>query len=85
MVQFLRRSESRGIVIAWVNSIRITKSINLLLILFGVGVRCDLDIVKLTARVQSIFRKVDGSRYPYMQDLYEIIWKLVWTFIWGIF
>ena len=33
MVRFLRNFENHGIKIAWVNSIRITKSINLLLFL----------------------------------------------------
>ena len=45
MIEFLRKFENRGIKIARVNSILITKSINLqflTLILYGVGVRCDL-------------------------------------------
>ena len=44
MIEFLRKYGNPGIKIARVNSIRITKSINLqlfTLILYGVGVRCD--------------------------------------------
>ena len=44
MVEFLRKFDNRGVKIARVNSILITKSINLNffnLILYGVGVRCD--------------------------------------------
>ena len=44
MVEFLRKFEDRNIKIAGVNSILITKSINVqlfTLILCGVGVRCD--------------------------------------------
>ena len=44
MVKFLRKFENRGIKIARVNSILITKSINLqffTLIMYGVGIRCD--------------------------------------------
>ena len=50
MVEFLRKFENRGTKIDRVNSIRITKSINLLSFceVFG-GVRCDVDIFKLTS------------------------------------
>ena len=49
MVEFLRKSERHYIKIAQVISICITKSINLhTLILYGVGVHCDVDIFKLT-------------------------------------
>ena len=44
MIEFLRKFENRGIKIAGVKSILITKSINVqlfTLILYGVGVRCD--------------------------------------------
>ena len=44
MIEFLRKFENRGIKINRVNSILITKSINLLfftLILYGVAVCCD--------------------------------------------
>ena len=63
MLEFLRNFESRGIKIDRANMIFITKSINLqlfTLILFGVklGVRCDVDIFKLTASAQSIYREV---------------------------
>ena len=52
MVKFLRKFENRGIKIAQVNSILITKSINLQLftfILYGLRSRCDVDIFKPTA------------------------------------
>ena len=61
MVEFIRKFENRGIKIARVNSILTTKSINLqlfTLILYGVGVCCDVDIFKLTASAQSIYRYV---------------------------
>ena len=61
MVEFLRKFENRDIKIARVNSILITKSINLhlfTLILYDVGLRCDIDIFKLTASAQSINREV---------------------------
>ena len=54
MVEFLRKSESRGEKIAGVYSIGITKSI----ILYGDGIRCDDAIIKLTARAQCIHREV---------------------------
>ena len=41
MIEFLKEFQDRGIKIARVNSILTTKSINLLLISYGVGVRCD--------------------------------------------
>ena len=44
MIEFLRKIENRGIKIALVNSILITKYINLqifTLILYGVGIYCD--------------------------------------------
>ena len=63
MVKFLRKSGSCGNKIAEVNSIYITKSINLTLILYGVGVGCDVDIFKLTAHVQSIYREVNICNY----------------------
>ena len=57
MVEFLKKFENCSIKIARVNSILMTKSINLLLftlILDGFGWRCDVDIFKLTASFQSI-------------------------------
>ena len=42
VVRFLRKFGNRVIKIALVNSIRITISINLLLNLYAVGVRCDV-------------------------------------------
>ena len=56
-VEFLKKFENRGIKIAQVNSILITIPINLQLfslILYGFGVRCDVEILKLTASAQSI-------------------------------
>ena len=44
MVEFLKKNENRGIKIARVNSILVTKSFDLqlfTLILYGVGVNCD--------------------------------------------
>ena len=46
MIEFLRKFENRSIKIARVNSILITKFFNLqlfTLILYGLGVRCDLN------------------------------------------
>ena len=48
MVEFLRKHENRGNKSVRVNSIRITKSINLLLFCTGLWVRYDVDIFKLT-------------------------------------
>ena len=59
MVEFLRKFESRCIKIARVNSIRITKSINLLLFCTVLEIRGYVDIFKLTARAQSINREGD--------------------------
>ena len=61
MVEFFRKSDS-GDKIACVNSIHIIKSINFLLFC-SVRVRCDVDIFKLTARAQSIYREVYGVMY----------------------
>ena len=61
MVEFLGKFDNHGITIVRVNSILITKSVNLqlfTLILNGVGVCCDLNIFKLTASAQSIYREV---------------------------
>ena len=62
MVKFLRKFENRCIKIARVNSILITKSIIFTVIYFNfytvLGVRCDVDIFKLTASAQSINREV---------------------------
>ena len=44
--------------IARVNSIRITKSFKFTLILYGVEVRSDVDIIILNAPAQSIYREV---------------------------
>ena len=51
---FLGKFENRDIKISRVNSIRITKSINLLSFCKVLGVRCYVDIFKLTARKKSI-------------------------------
>ena len=56
MAEFLIKFENRGIKIARVNSILITKFINLQL--FTLRVRCDVGIFKLTASAQSIYREV---------------------------
>ena len=53
MLVFIGKLENRGIKIAQVNSISITKFINLLSFSIVLGVRCD-DIFKLTTRAQSI-------------------------------
>ena len=58
MVEFLRKSESRGNKIARGDSIRITKIHQFTLILNSVAVRYDVDIFKLTARAQPIYREV---------------------------
>ena len=53
--------------IAKVNSILITKSVTLelLTLVLGVlGVSCDVDIFKLTASAQSIYREVYDGEYP---------------------
>ena len=64
MIEFLRKFENRGIKIAWVNSIIISKSINLQLGCWTpntptvLGVRCSVDILKLSASAQPIYREV---------------------------
>ena len=50
MVEFLRKFENRGIKIGRVILIRIKKSINLFQFCTMLGVRCDVDIYKLTSR-----------------------------------
>ena len=68
MVEFLRKFENHDIKIALVNWILITKFLNLqlfTLILYYTGVRCDVDIYKLTASAQSIYREVYVSTYYY--------------------
>ena len=54
MLVFLIKFQNRGIKIARVNSIRITKSINLLSFCMVLGVRCDVDIFKLIARACAV-------------------------------
>ena len=66
IVKFLRKCENRDIKIARVHLILITKSINLqlfTLILYCVGVCCDVYIFKLTASARSIYREVYGHTY----------------------
>ena len=53
MLEFIRKFENRGIKIARVNLILISKSI-LLLFHTVLGVLCDVDIFNLTASAQSI-------------------------------
>ena len=60
MFELLSKSESCGNKIDRVNSIRITKSITLLLFLTFVEVRCSVKILKLIASAQSIYRDVCG-------------------------
>ena len=45
MIEFLRKFENRGIKIARVNSIPITKLLLFTLISYGVGVRCNQDVL----------------------------------------
>ena len=54
VVEFPRKFENHGIIIARGNLIRITESINLHQVCTVLGVRCDVDILKLTARASSI-------------------------------
>ena len=54
MFEFLRKFMNHGIQIFRVNSIRITKYINLLSFCTVLEVRCDVDIFKLTASDKSI-------------------------------
>ena len=66
MVEFLRKFENRTIKSGRDNSILSPKSINLqlfTLILYGVMVRCDVDIFKLTTSALSIYWEVDGISY----------------------
>ena len=63
MIEFLRKIESRGIKIAWVNLILITKSHNLQYLLklcTVLEIRCDVDIFKLADIAQSINKKSMG-------------------------
>ena len=46
-----------------INSILITKSLNLQFFLYGAGLRCDVDIFKLTASAQSVYREVHGIAF----------------------
>ena len=62
MVESLRKFENRGIKIARVNSIRITKSIDLLTFCTVLDVRCDVDLFKPAATAQPIKSEVyDGT------------------------
>ena len=54
MLVFLGKFENRGTKIDRVNSTHITKNVNLLYVVWRRGVRCDIDIFKLTAHPQSI-------------------------------
>ena len=69
--------KNRGIKIARVNSILITISIDLqlfTLILYGVGVRYDIDIFKLTASAQSIYREVYAPTIQYVHFRYLLLY-----------
>ena len=71
MFESLRQFENRGIKIARVNSIPINKSINSqLFTLILNGVRCDVDIFKLTASAQSINREVYDVCYNNGKSIY---------------
>ena len=62
MVGFLRKFKNRAIKIDLVNSIFITKSINLQLSTFFCrvfGILCDVDIFMLTTSAKSINREID--------------------------
>ena len=74
MVEFLGKSESRGNKTGRVNSICITKSINLLwFCMHGVGLRnCDADIFKLTARAQSTYREVYDLYHLFKLKNYDV-------------
>ena len=61
IVEFLKKSERRGEKIARVDSICITKSINLQKFCIGVWVRCDVDIIELTGRGHFIYREVNDQ------------------------
>ena len=66
----LKTFKNRFIKIARVNSIFITKSIDLhllTLICSVLGVRCDVDIFKLTAGAQSIYREVNAWLYEIVE------------------
>ena len=68
MVEILRKFENHGIKIARVTSILITKpEIYSYLLSFCtiLGVRCDVDIFKLAASAQSIYREVYDHSYYY--------------------
>ena len=69
MVEFFRKFENRAIKICWDNSIIIAKiyQFKVTLILYCVGVRCKVDIFKLTASAQSIYREV--------YDLLHNLWR----------
>ena len=59
MIEFLKKFEKRAIKSGRDNSILITKINQFAVICFNfVGCRCDVDIFKLTASAQSIYREV---------------------------
>ena len=60
MVEFLRKSKSRGIKIALVYLIRIPQIYQFSIIWYGVVVRYVVNIFNLTAGAQTIDRKVFG-------------------------
>ena len=63
--KFLTKFVNCGIKIARVNSIPIINQFTL--ILYGVGVCCDVDIFEQTAHAQSINREVYGNTYTKWQ------------------
>ena len=72
MVEFLRKFENRGINIVLFDLIRLAPpNQSIALIVYGVGLRCDVDIFKLTARAQSINREVWASIIWIVTSLYR--------------
>ena len=66
MVEFLRKFENRAIKISRDNSIRITKIHHFTVIYLNFvrfGGPCDVDIFKLTASAQSIYREVYDTKF----------------------
>ena len=63
MVEFLRKFKNRGIKISWVSHNSHHQIYQLTLNLYSVGVGCDTDIFKLTARALSIIREIYDETY----------------------
>ena len=70
--RMFQKTENRGIKIARVNSILMTKSHNLqsfILICRVSWVRCDVEVFKLTVNAQYICKKVSASHHQYEDAL----------------